>query len=194
VRGQFLPAAAAIGLVTGLSAAPATAGPTSPLKARFTYHGHQFSLRSTSLRQVTLFKVNVYWVGLYMETEETAPARTGGPRPAKAFVFHFLRDVKSDKIQKGWIEDLSECCESGCSPVIDQGKALAKRLPDVRSSQEIAYVLFDDRVDVLIDGALLGSLEGAPASRAVLATFLGPKAPWDLRRDLIGPLVSQARE
>ena len=29
-------------------------------------------------------------------------------------------------------------------------------------------------------------------SRAVLATFLGPKAPMDLRRDLIGPLMSPA--
>ena len=66
-------------------------------------------------------------------------------------------------------------------------------MPDVRSSQKIACVLFPDRVDVLIDGVLLGSLMGEQATRAVEATFLGPTASSGLPKDLIGPRTSPVR-
>lgn len=180
-------------ILAGMTAGAAAAGPAPPLHHRLAYGDRALVLRSASLKEVSLLKVNVYWVGLYLEAATTPRDSLFNPQQVKAFVFHFLRDVKSEKIQEGWIGDLTASCVTGCPPVIAQGRRLAARMPDVRSSQEVAYILYPDRVDVFIDGVTLGSLRGADASRAVLATFLGPKAPMKLRRDLIDPLGSPTR-
>lgn len=135
----------------------------------------------------------MYWVGLYSETASTPPDSIFYSDQVRAFVFHFVRDIKSIKLQEAWIRDLTESCVTGCTPVLAQGRVLAGTMPDIQSSQEIAYILFPDRVDVLIDGKVLGSLTGADSVQAILATFLGPKAPMRLRRDLIVPLMHPAR-
>lgn len=190
MRREILPALAAIGILAGAAATAAAEGPSgprAPLEKSFSYDGRDLVLRSASLKEVTLLKVNVYWVGLYLEAADTPPDSVYDSDQVKAFVFHFLRDVKRAKLQEAWIQDLTVACESGCKPVIAQGRVVARKMPDVRASQEIAYVLFPKRVDVLIDGRVLGSLVGANATRAILATFLGPSAPLKLRQDLIGP-------
>lgn len=180
-------ALAAVWILCGAAAAEAGTGTQAPLDANLSYGGRDLALHAASLKEVSLLKVNVYWVGLYLEMAGTPADSIVGSNQVKAFVFHFLRDVKSDKLQEAWIQDLTEACESGCKPVIAQGRVVARKMPDVRASQEIAYILFPNRVVVLIDGKPLGTLVGADATRAVMATFLGPKAPLKLRQDLIGP-------
>lgn len=179
-------------ILAGAATGEAAAGSSSPLRHRLVYGDRPLVLRSASLKEVSFLKVNVYWVGLYLEAPTTPRDSLFNPQEIKAFVFHFLRDVKSEKIRKGWIEDL-ETCAAECPTVIAQGRSLAAKMPDVRSSQEVAYILYPDRVDVFIDGVALGSLRGRDASKAILATFLGPKAPMKLRRDLIDPLGRPAR-
>jgi len=176
---------AAIWILSTGAAAHAATGTRSPLTQRLPHDGQDLFLQSVSLREATFLKVNVYWVGLYAEAVSTPADSILHSDQTKAFVFHFLRDVKSAKLGDAWIQDLTESCESGCGSVIAQGRVLAKRMPDIHCSQKIAYILFPDRVEILIDGVSLGTLNGADASQAVLATFLGPKAPEELRRDLV---------
>lgn len=180
-------------ILSGTTAAEAGRGSRTPLDQRLSHEGRDLVLRSASLKEVTFLKVNLYWVGLYLEAAGTPPDSIYSSNQVKAFVFHFLRDVKGAELQESWIRDLTVSCESDCRSVIAQGRALARKMPDIRSSQKIAYVLSSDRVDILIDGSILGTLVGANSSRAVLATFLGPKAPLKLRKDLINPLISPAR-
>jgi hypothetical protein len=178
-------ALAAVALLPGKVVAGA--GSRGPFHHSRSYEGHHLVLRSASLKEATFLRVNVYWIGLYVETASAPPDSVLHSNQVKAFVFHFLRDVKSAKLQEAWIQDLTVSCESGCRSVIAQGRVLARRMPDVRASQEIAYVLLPNRVEVLVDGDSLGTLVGASAPPAILATFLGPKAPAKLRTDLIGP-------
>jgi hypothetical protein len=171
-----------------LAAAPgAVAGDAPPFDPTLSHGGHDLVLRGASLKEATLLKVDVYWVALYLETANTPPGSILNSTQVKAFVFHFLRNVAGARLREAWIQDLSVSCESGCDSLIAQGRILARKMPDVRSSQKVAYVLFPNRVDVLIDGVALGTLTGANAPRAVEATFLGPKAPPKLRRELINP-------
>jgi len=179
-------ALAAIWLLSVATAAPGS-GPRTPFEQSLSYGGRDLVLRSASLKEVSFLKVDVYWVGLYLEAANTPADSIFDSNQVKAFVFHFLRDVSSSELQEAWIQDLTLSCESDCRPVIAQGRILARRMADVHASQEIAYVLFPDRVVVLIDGKALGTMVGASATRAILATFLGPKAPLKLRKDLIGP-------
>ena len=187
----------ALGVLVGLwslSGTPAVAADKSrsPLEKSFHHAGSDLVLRSVSLKEATVLRVNVYWVGLYSETASTPPDSIFYSDQIRAFVFHFVRDIKSNKLQEAWIQDLTKSCVIGCAPVLAQGRVLAGTMPDIQSSQKIAYVLFPDRVDVLVAGRVLGSLTGVDSVQAILATFLGPKAPMSLRRDLIAPLMPPA--
>jgi hypothetical protein len=169
-------------------AAPGASGgeAKAPFDQTLSYDGHDLRLRSASLKEVSVLKVDVYWVALYLETVDTPPGSIRNSTQVKAFVFHFLRNVSGARIQEAWIGDLTAACETGCDAVIAQGRVLAAKMPDVLPSQTVAYILFPDRVDVIVEGAYLGSLTGVDASRAVQATFLGPKAPAKLRKELVG--------
>jgi hypothetical protein len=183
----------ALAAVWLLAGPPATAGTRTdaPFERTLSYDGHDLMLRSASLKEATLFKVDVYWVALYLEMVDTPPGKIRSSPQVKAFVFHFLRNVSGEKLREAWIQDLTVSCQAGCDSVIAQGRILAGRMPDVRPSQKVAYVLFPDRVDVLVDGVLLGTLTGADAPRAVQATFLGPKAPPKLRKELVASRKSR---
>ena len=172
-----------LGLLAGTLDAGASSG--SPLDRRLPLTTCDLVLRSESLRQVTLFNVDVYWVGLYLELANAPPESVLCSNQVKAFVFHFVRDVKSDKLQESWIRNLATCCPADCRSVIAEGKALARRLPDIQSSQEVTYVLFPERVEIFVAGEKLGTLLGEKATRAILATFVGPKASSQLRKDLL---------
>jgi len=185
---------AAIWLLSGSAAADITLESRTPFAHGLSHGGSDLVLRSASLKEATILKVDVYWVGLYLETADTPPDSIIESVQVKAFVFHFLRDVKSEKLGEAWIHDLTAACESNCRSVIAQGRILARSMPDVYASQKIAYVLFADRVDVLIDGEFLGTLIGENAPRAILATFLGPQAPSDMRDDLFGTLIPRERQ
>jgi hypothetical protein len=184
----------AIWILYGTAVAESGTGSRAPFEKSLSHGGSDLFLRSASLKEATFLKVNVYWVALYLEAVSTPPDSVINSSQVKAFVFHFLRDVKSAKLQEAWIQDLTLSCKSGCRSVIAQGRVLARSMPDVRASQKIAYILFSDRVEVLIDGTVLGTLVGASATRAILATFLGPTAPLELRNDLIGPVTHPVRE
>jgi hypothetical protein len=187
LRGRTLWALAAIWLLSATAAVEAGGQSRAPFDQGLSHKGRDLTLRSTSLKEATFLKVDVYWVGLYLETAHTPSDRIINSTQVKAFVFHFLRDVKSAKLQKAWIEDLTASCLVDCESVIAQGRILARKMPDVVSNTKIAYVLFPDHVDILVDGRALGTLMGASASNAILTTFLGPEAPRKLRNDLISP-------
>jgi hypothetical protein len=181
---------AAVWILAGTAGAEA-GEPRAPFDRTLSYDGHDLVLKGASLKEASFLKINVYWVALYLESVNTPPGSIRSSAQVKAFVFYFLRDVAGSKLQKAWIQDLTASCEAGCGPVLAQGRVLAAKLPDIRSSQKVAYVLFPDRVDVLVDGVTLGTLRGKDAPRAVQATFLGPKAPAKLRKELVGYEVSR---
>jgi len=191
-RGALV-ALAAIWIVSGSAAAEDRAGSRTPFARTLSHGDSDLILRSASLKEATFLKVDVYWVGLYLEAADTPSDSLISSTQVKAFVFHFLRDVKSVKLQEAWIEDLTLSCRTGCRSVIAQGRVLARGMPDIRSSQKIAYILYSDRVEVLIDGTALGTMVGANATQAILATFLGPTAPLEMRNDLMGALAPPAR-
>jgi len=187
LKRGMLCALVAIWILSGTATADPGSGPRTPFDRNLSYGGCDLVLRSASLKEVSFLKVDVYWVGLYLEAANTPADSILSSNQVKAFVLYFLRNVSSSELQEAWIQDLTLSCESDCRPVIAQGRILARTMPDVRSSQKFAYVLFPDRVVVLIDGRVLGTMVGASATRAILATFLGPKAPLKLRTDLTGP-------
>ena len=192
LKREIVGALAALWITSGVATAQAGAGSRPLLDESLHHEGCDLALRSSSLKEATFLNVNVYWVGLYLEAAGTPADSIIKSSQVKAFVFHFLRDVKSTKLGEAWIKDLTASCETGCDSVIAQGKVLAGSMPDVRSSQKIAYVVFADQVDVLIDGVTLGSLLGTDAARAILATFLGPRAPSRMRKDLFSKQVLSA--
>jgi hypothetical protein len=143
-------------------------------------------LRGLAVKKVTVFKIDVYAVALYSEQVPVAgetPLASGG---MAALVLEFLRDVERGKLIKSWMRDLSN--NSQDPSLLGRAAALAESLPDIKRGQRITYLVTPDRVDVLIDSAKLGSLDGRAAGDAVLAAFLGKRAPRKLREDLLRPL------
>jgi len=157
-----------------------------PAEASLVLHG-------LALKEATFLGVDVYAVALYAADGwtpgEDAPASLAADSLGCAFVVHFLREIGCRKLADSWVEDLARACEAPCDELLERARALARKLPDVRSGDRITYRVTRAGVAVRLDDEPLGTLAGEEAARSVAAAFLGPRAPKELRKSLLAAHV-----
>ena len=181
-------------LILGMVASAAwTLDTQATPNSTFAYNGKVLALRSSAIKEVSFLKIDVYEVGLYLESASTPPDSFLASVQVKALRLRFLADVKGKKLAEAWMKDLRLYCESGCDSLVAQGQPIAEKLPDIPTGQIVSYVVLPDRVDVVVGQVLIGQLEGPEASHTILAAFLGPKAPTALRAELLQPQVEFRR-
>ena len=155
------------------------------LNPRFDYGGKHLALYSSAIKEVSFVKVNVCEIGLYLENANTPADSILTSNQTKTFVLRFLIDVKGPKLADAWMRDLRLYCESECDSLVARGQRIADKLPDVQVGEDVTYVVFPNRVDVLVRETVLGYLQGENASLTILSAFLGRKAPPVLRSGLL---------
>jgi hypothetical protein len=158
-------------------------------KDEIVVEGASLPLRSLAVKEATFFQVDVYAIGLYMNDGELLSAESilSSDR-VKALVVKFLIDIKRKKLTEAWIRDLRASCETGCDSVLSGARNLATNLPNVKKGDTITYVVFPSRVQMWVNDSPIGFLEGAGASRSVLAALFGKRAPKRLKQDLLRPM------
>lgn len=177
----------------GLALVPLTIGPPSAIGApsypqQLEFDGRQLRLQASAVKQMTFLKIDVYAVGLYVD-ESGTPRDVIDPQLRKVVRLTFLRDVSRSQLISGWLEDLGKSCDGDCPDLLAQAERLCQSLPDIQEGQSISYGLAPSRVEVAIDGQVLGTLRGDRASPSVLAAFLGESAPPALREALLDGLA-----
>lgn len=150
--------------------------------------GKTLVLNGMGVREATVFNVNVYVAGLYLEQKSSDPSAILGSAGAKQLVMHFVRDVER--------ADLVDAFDSGFEKTAGRAaKALAPRvaqlngwMTDMKVGDRMVLTEVPGAgIEVTIRGKKVGTIPGADFARAFWAIFIGPEPPnAGLKSGLLG--------
>ena len=140
----------------------------------FTLSGTQLELNGYGIRTVTLLKVKLYIMALYLEARSADADAIIASKGTKRVWQYYMREVGAERIQKGWRESLAEHNESlaGIEKECEQFTLLWE---DVKKGTRVTVDFVEDRVEVSVDGRKKPAVEGTAFQKALLNVWLGPK-------------------
>jgi hypothetical protein len=174
-----------------LLAAPASAreceGVTMPNSSRV--DGERLTLNGMGIREATVFNVNVYIAGLYVEGERSRNANDLlDTAKRKRLVLHFVRDVDGSDITEAFTEGFRSSAGSNLSSMQGNIRRLNGWMTDMEEGDVMQFTYIPGtglRVDV--KGRNKGTIEGDDFARAFFGIWLGSSPPNSgLKRGLLG--------
>ncbi|MEQ8272022.1 MAG: chalcone isomerase family protein [Deltaproteobacteria bacterium] len=142
--------------------------------------GKKVVLNGMGVRQATVFNVNVYVAGLYLEAKTRDPAEVTKDG-AKKILFHFVRDVDLDDLQDAFEEGFAK---NGGGALKDRVKKLNAMMSDMKDGQRMSLEYAPGTgTTVFVLGKKKGVIPGEDFMKVLFTIFVGPKAPNRLLRD-----------
>jgi hypothetical protein len=151
-------------------------------------NGSELTLNGLGVRKATFLKINVYVAALYVAKplhEATSLIQSDTPQE---LVLQFVRNVDAGDLRKAFLEAF----ERGHT---DQSPAMRERIAklngwmaDMKSGQRLTFVrLPHSGIQVSVNGAQKGTIEGEDFARAFVSIWLGPAPPnSELKVGLLG--------
>ena len=145
-------------------------------------------LNGLGLRQATMLKVNVYVAALYVAQKSTDANAILASNTPKKLVLHFVRDVDGADLKKAWDEGFEHNAKEQLPALKARIEQLKGWMADMKSGQQLAFTYKPGAgIEVDVNGAVQGTVEGDDFARAFLAIWLGAKPPNpDLKAGLLG--------
>ncbi len=173
-----------LALVLLLTSVSATKGGVT-MPDSITVDGKPLVLNGLGIREATIFNVDVYVAGLYLEKKAKSGSEIISGEGTKRLVLRFVRDVDRDDITKAWKEGFEK---NGGDKLGAQLKELSSWMPDVKEGQDLVFTYVPDKgLSVTVSGTTKGSIPGAEFARVFFSIFLGPSPPnAGLKRGLLG--------
>jgi hypothetical protein len=175
----------ALGLFAGSARGADKAGVRLP--DEMAVAGKNLVLNGMGVREATVFNVNVYVAGLYLEKKSANADEILGSEQVKRIEMVFVRDVDR--------KDITGAFAGGFKKNGGDMAALKERLDKLNGWMEamkkgdsMAFTYVPEQgVTVSVKGKRKGTIEGADFGRAIFANYIGPKPPNSgLKRGLLG--------
>jgi len=149
-------------------------------------------LNGLGLRQATMLKVNVYVAALYVAQKSTDANAILASNTPKKLVLHFVRDVDGADLKKAWEEGFVSNAKEQMPALKTRIEKLKGWMADMKSGQQLAFTHTPGAgIEVDVNGAVQGTVEGDDFARAFLAIWLGAKPPNPaLKAGLLGGACS----
>lgn len=151
-----------------------------------TVGGKSLQLNGMGLRTATALKVKIYAIGLYLEEKNPDPKAIIQSAGNKRIRMHWMHDVSADDITEGWTEGFENNTKdiSGIKAEIERFNA---SMQDMEDGGELVLDISGGKVEVLINGTSVETIEGDEFLQALLAIWLGPKPPnKPLKKGILG--------
>jgi hypothetical protein len=150
--------------------------------------GVALKLNGLGLRQATFLKVNVYVAALYVaqpSKDANAILKSGAP---KELILHFVRDVGSSDLSKGWHEGFENNARSQLPALKDRIEAFKGLMPDVKKGEQLRLLHKPGAgVQVDVNKTVKGTIKGDDFARALFSIWLGANPPnAELKAGLLG--------
>lgn len=183
-------AAIAIGAVLAILAAPAAAGERAGIRMPDTLEvgGKKLVLNGLGVREATMFNVNVYVAGLYVQRRSRNPADILRGDQVRLIHLRFVHDVGRKDVTKSFNEGFEKNASDLVPAIRPQIQQFMSLLPSFKdgSTLTLSYVP-DVGTRVSVNGKAVGTIPGADFARALFAIWLGPHPPnAGLKRGLLG--------
>ncbi|HPM42274.1 MAG TPA: chalcone isomerase family protein [Candidatus Omnitrophota bacterium] len=178
--------AIAIGLIATPSMAKEYKGVNFPDKIRI--DNSELILNGLGLRQATSLKIKVYIAGLYLSKISGDPQAILESSTPKRLILHFLRNLSQKDLTKAWDEGFANNAADQIPVLKDRIEKIKSFTKDMKSGQELVFTHKPGiGIEVSIDGAAMGIVEGDDFSRAFFSIWLGSNPPdQNLKNGILG--------
>jgi hypothetical protein len=176
----------ALGLIAMPSEAKQLKGVTFPDEIKV--DGTTLVLNGLGLRLATSLKVKVYVAGLYVAEKSGDPqAILSSPAPQR-LVLHFLRNLGSEDLAQAWDDGFEKNSADQIPALKERIEKIKSFTKDMKTGQKLIFTYRPGTgIEVSIDDAVIGTVEGDDFSKAFLLIWLGPNPPnQGLKDGLLG--------
>jgi hypothetical protein len=151
--------------------------------------GQPLTLNGMGVREATVFNVNVYVAGLYVEggrSRNAADILNTAKR--KRLVLHFVRDVERSEIQEAFSSGFRTSAGSSYSGMRDSINRLNRWVTDVGEGDVLMFTYVPGTgLEVVVNGRRKGTIEGDDFARVFFNIWLGSDPPNSgLKTGLLG--------
>jgi long-chain acyl-CoA synthetase len=149
--------------------------------------GHALSLNGLGIRKATFLKVNVYVAALYATHPSHDPKALIDSSDPQQLTLQFVRNVDKDDLTKAWREGFEKVAKDRMPALDGRIERLNSWMSDIKTGQRLTFTRTRSGIQVEVNGAVKGSIEGDDFSRAFVAIWLGDAPPnADLKSGLLG--------
>lgn len=189
MKSSVLPALFSV-LVCTLFAMPAAAGKKGGVEMpdRITVGDKTLVLNGMGIREATIFKVDVYVAGLYLEHKSSDPSAIIRSNEAKRLVMHFVHDAGRDDITEAWTEGFEQNAPGDASRLKTRVARLNRYMSSMKDGQEMVFTYVPGRgTQVVVNGQIRGVIPGEDFAQGLFSVWLGSHPPnAGLKKGLLG--------
>ncbi len=167
--------AAALIVLSGSASAAQLEGVTLP--DAVVLDGTELHLNGIALRTYSWLHIKIYVAGLYLEhPSHDSEAILDSPEK-KLLAVRFVHDVGAGDARQAWREGFEGNCQAPCHLAPSDVERFLAAVPAMRTGDHSTLAFTREGLEITMNGHRLASITDPVFSRAVLATFIGPKPP-----------------
>jgi hypothetical protein len=146
------------------------------------------TLNGLGARKATFLKVNVYVAALYVGKPSKDPKALVAASGPDELLLHFVRNVGVDDLTKAWNEGFERNSQQQLPAFKERIAKLNSWMSDMKTGQRLSFIRRPGAgIEVGVDGAVKGTIEGDDFARALLSIWLGETPPNpELKQGLLG--------
>jgi hypothetical protein len=151
--------------------------------------GQRLTLNGMGVREATVFNVNVYVAGLYVEGSRSRNANDIlDPAKRKRLVLHFVRDVDRGDIQEAFGDGFRSSAGSQYAALRDSINRLNRWVTNISEGDVMMFTYVPGTgLEVVVNGRRKGTIEGDDFARVFFNIWLGSNPPNSgLKTGLLG--------
>jgi hypothetical protein len=195
-KGNLLPTVTlTCAMVFGLSApAAATELGGVELPDQIRVGEHTLCLNGIGKREVTVFGIDVYIAGLYLEEEMTDAAGILASRSYKLLDIHFVHTTTRARLRDAWTSALREAAGRDWPGYQAPLERLLEATPEMRDGESLSLLFSDAGVELQVNRKKKETGGDRGFAVAMLSMWIGPNAPNEkLRSQLLGAATGRSK-
>ncbi len=180
---------AAVVLASTLMTLPAFAGEKGGVQMpdNIQVEGKALVLNGMGIREATIFNVDVYVAGLYLESKSQDANAILQSTQAKRLVLKFVRAVDRSDITNAWNEGFERNASGQLPALQDRINKLNSWMTAMAVGDSMQFTYLQGKgLEVVVKGAAKGTIPGDDFARAFLSIWLSKPPNKGLKAGLLG--------
>src|SRR5579859_5687596 len=141
--------------------------------------GTMLRLNGVGLRTYSFLRIHVYVAGLYLQQPTTDAEAILRSEAVKLLDIHFLHDVTAARAREAWRTGFRNNCQLPCRLADTMIERFLAAVPDFHKGDESTLLFTPKAVEITVNGRVLGVVDDAQFSRAMLSNFIGTHPPTE---------------
>ena len=173
-----------------LLAVPVSAGQRAGVSMpdHITVEGKTLVLNGMGVREATIFNVDVYVAGLYLESKSSNAQQIIRDNKIKRIHMRFVRDVDKSDMTEAWDEGFKKNAGKNLNAMKSRIAKLNSWMADIKDGQTLTFTYVPGKgVQVMVKGHMKGTIQGADFAQVFFSIWLGPNPPnKGLKKGMLG--------